>query len=180
MPIIITGSEGNIGRKLRTIFPDAIGIDVAPTAQIVADLATIDYAAPAVADAFRTADGLVHLATSPQPDAPDAVHFSAVTNAARLLGACERYDIRRLVLASSDWAAPKALMAGINTYGHSKRVFEAMAAMYAHTGRRAVALRFGWVPRDPAAVIGAPQWLLDNYWDDDRLFSEVTAALGPA
>ena len=178
MRLLIIGSRGNIGRRLTEAFPDCIGIDVMPGADIVADLATIDYAAAPIADAFGTVDGVIHLATSANPSAEDGVHFSAVTNAARLLAACEKYDVPRIVLASSDWAQPKALMAKINAYGHSKRVFEAMAAMYAHTGRRAVALRFGWVPRDAAALVGAPQWLLDNYWDDKRLIAEVRTALG--
>ena len=178
MRLVITGSQGNIGRRLRAAFPDTVGIDIVEGAEIIGDLATLDFDAPAVADALRSVEGVVHLATSPNPSAPDAVHFTAVTNAARLLAACERYDVNRLVLASSDWAQPKALMAGINVYGHSKRVFEAMAAMYTHTGRRGVALRFGWVPHDPAQLVGAPQWLMDNYWDDARLLAEVRGALG--
>jgi hypothetical protein len=86
--------------------------------------------------------------------------------------------VPRLILASSDWAAPKVAWAEINTYGHSKRVFEAMAAMYQHaTGCRATGLRFGWVPASPASLIGAEPWLLENYWDDARLVREVEAAL---
>jgi nucleoside-diphosphate-sugar epimerase len=86
--------------------------------------------------------------------------------------------VPRLVLASSDWAAPKAGWAGINTYGHSKRVFEALTAMYSHVpGRRAVAVRIGWVPGDRSALESAADWLLANYWDDARLIAEVTAAL---
>jgi nucleoside-diphosphate-sugar epimerase len=70
-------------------------------------------------------------------------------------------------------------MAEINVYGHSKRVMEAMAAMYAMTpGRRAVALRIGWVPGDPGELQGAEDWLLANYWDDARLIAAFAAALG--
>ena len=73
---------------------------------------------------------------------------------------------------------PKRGWAEINTYGHSKRVFEALAAMYSHvSGRRAVALRIGWVPRGKSELEGAADWLLANYWDDARLITEVTAAL---
>lgn len=178
MKLIITGSEGNIGRKLRPAFPDAVGIDIAPGADIVADLSAIDYDAPEVKAAFEAADGLLHLATCANPDAPDAVHFQAVIDAARLLDACRTYRIARVVLPSSDWADPKPLMARINTYGHSKRVLEAMAAMYGQSSGRAVALRFGWVPHSPQALEGAPDWLLANYWDTGRLIAEVRAALG--
>ena len=179
MRLIITGSTGNIGRRLAAAFPDAIGIDIDPEADISADLSTIDYEARLVRQAFEQADGLIHLATSANVDDPDWVHWRAVVDTARLVEACARHDIGRLVLPSSDWAEPKPGWAGINVYGHSKRVFEAMAQMYSATpGRHAVALRFGWVPRDPAEVEIAEDWLRANYWDDDRLIAEVGSALG--
>ena len=177
--LLITGSQGNVGRRLMAAFPGAVGVDRQPGADIVADLSTADYDLGPLAEAIRGASGLVHLATSPDPDAPDPVHYAAVVDAARLVAACAAANVPRLVLASSDWAAPKAGWAGINTYGHSKRVFEALAAMYSHSlGRRAVALRIGWVPRDKSALEGAPDWLRANYWDDTRLIAEVTAAFG--
>ena len=177
MQLIITGSEGNIGRRLRAAYPGSIGIDVAAGAEIAADLAGIDYDAPDIRAAFERADGVIHLATSARPQDAGAIHYQAVTNTARLVAACAGFGIKRLVLASSDWAEPKTLMAKINTYGYSKRVFEAMAAMYSHSTGHAVALRFGWVPHDPPGP-DTPQWLLDNYWDDARLLAEVRAALG--
>src|ERR1700712_1056643 len=100
MRLVIIGSEGNVGRRLMAAFPGSIGIDAKPGATIVADLATIDYDTPAVADALKTADGVVHLATSANPGAPDHVHFTAVVNTARLVAACEKYDVLRLVLPS--------------------------------------------------------------------------------
>ena len=179
MPLIITGSEGNIGRRLMAAFPDAIGIDRHPDADISEDLSSVDYEATIVRRAFETCDGLIHLATSADVVAPESVHWRAVVDGARLVEACASYNVPRLVLPSSDWAAPKSAMAQINVYGHSKRVFEAMAAMYAMTpGRRAVALRFGWVPRDPSELDDAPDWLMANYWDDERLIAEVKGALG--
>lgn len=179
MPLIIVGSCGNIGRRLLAAFPTALGIDRHPDADIVADLSAIDFDAAAVRRAFESCDGLVHVATSANIDDPDAVHWRAVVDTARLVEACARYGVPRLVLPSSDWAEPKVAMAEINVYGHSKRVLEAMAAMYAMTpGRRAVALRLGWVPRDPGELEQAEPWLRANYWDDTRLVAEVTAALG--
>ena len=181
MTIIIVGSMGNVGRRLMPAFPGAIGIDRVPGADIVADLAGIDYDAPEIRRAFEAADGLIHVATSANIEDPDAVHWQAVVDTARLVQTCDRYNIRRVVLPSSDWAAPKTRWAQheMNAYGHSKRVMEAMAAMYNMTpGRRAVALRIGWVPNDPAEVETAAPRLQANYWDDARLIAQMKTALG--
>jgi nucleoside-diphosphate-sugar epimerase len=181
MTILIFGAMGNIGRRLMPAFPGAIGIDRVPGADIVADLATIDYTAPEIAAAFAKADGVIHVATSANTGDPDAVHWAAVTATARLLQACDRYDIKRVVIPSSDWADPKTRWAAHNqnAYGHSKRVFEEMAHMYnvGHTDRHCVALRIGWVT-DYANVLKADQWLQANYWDDARLIGQMQAALG--
>ena len=112
---------------------------------------------------------------------PDAVHWQAVTDTARLLAACDRYDIRRVVIPSSDWAEPKTrwAMQNQNAYGYSKGVFEAMARMYnVNPNRHCVALRIGWVARNLAEVEAADIWLQANYWDDARLIGQVQAALG--
>jgi nucleoside-diphosphate-sugar epimerase len=178
MTIVIFGSEGNVARRLKAAFPDHIGIDRIAGADIVADLATVDYAEPRIAEALATAEAVLHVATSANVEAPDGVHYQAVIDAARLLNACQKHNVRRLVLPSSDWAEPKGGWATINPYGHSKRIFEAMAEMYNVTpGRKAVALRIGWVPRSHAELVGAPQWLIDNYWPDERLIAAFKAAL---
>lgn len=181
MTILIFGAMGNIGRRLMTAWPDAIGIDRVAGADIVADLASIDYNAPHIRAAFEVADGVIHVATSASVEAADAMHWDAVVATARLMAACDRHDIRRVVLPSSDWAEPKTRWAQheLNAYGHSKRVFEAMALMYNMTpGRCAVALRIGWVPHDPAEVARAAPWLQANYWDDAHLIAQVKSALG--
>jgi nucleoside-diphosphate-sugar epimerase len=182
MTIIIVGAMGNIGRRLMTAFPGTIGIDRVPGADIVASLADIDYDEPAVKAAFESADGLIHVATSANTGDPDAVHWQAVADTARLLAACDRHDIRRVVIPSSDWADPKTRWAAHNqnAYGHSKRVFEEMAHMYnvGHPDRHCVALRIGWVARNYAEVEAADQWLQANYWDDARLIGQMQAALG--
>jgi nucleoside-diphosphate-sugar epimerase len=100
MPLIIIGSCGNIGRRLMAAFPDAIGIDRHPDADLVADLSAIDYDAGPVRRAFENCDGLIHVATSANIDDPDAVHWRAVVDTARLVEACARYGIPRLVLPS--------------------------------------------------------------------------------
>jgi nucleoside-diphosphate-sugar epimerase len=176
--LVITGSEGNIGRRLRAAFPDVVGIDVHRGADIVADLGGLDYTRRFVDEALRSADGVVHLATSADPDASDDQHWQAVANTARLVAACAHVGVPRLVIASSDWAEPKNGLP-INAYGHSKRVMEALAAMYALApGRHAVALRVGWVPGSADELAAAPEWLRANHWDDARLVAEFSQALG--
>jgi nucleoside-diphosphate-sugar epimerase len=178
MRLVIAGSEGNIGRRLKVAFPDAIGIDVRRGADIVADLATVDFSRAVIAEALTRADAVVHLATSADPDAPDDIHWQAVANGARLFAACAHAGVPRIVVASSDWAEPKNGMT-TNAYGQSKRVMEALAAMYSLApGRDAVALRVGWVPASADEVPLAPDWLRDNYWDDARLLTEFRRALG--
>jgi nucleoside-diphosphate-sugar epimerase len=180
MTILIFGATGNIGRRLKPAFPGAIGIDRVPGADIVADLATIDYDAPEIVAAFEKADGVIHVATSANTNDPDAIHWAAVTATARLLEACDRHDIRRVVIPSSDWAEPRTRWAAHdqNAYGWSKGVFEAMARMYnVRTHRHCVALRIGWVT-DYANVEKADEWLQANYWDDKRLIGQMKAALG--
>ncbi len=178
MRIVITGSEGNIGRRLRPAFPGAIGIDVRRGADIVADLATVDFSRRVIAEALSGADAVIHLATSADPDAADDVHWTAVANTSRLVAACAHAGVARIVLASSDWAAPKDGLA-VNAYGASKRVIEALAAMYAlGPGRSAVALRVGWVPSSADEIAAAPDWLRASHWDDARVVAEFRAALG--
>lgn len=181
MTIVIVGSMGNIGKRLMRAFPGTVGIDRIAGADIVASLGDIDYDAPAVRAAFEKADGLIHVATSANVNDPESVHWQAVIDTARLLQACDRYDIRRVVIPSSDWADPKTRWAAHNpnAYGHSKRVFEEMAHMYnIKPHRHCVALRIGWVAKTPEEVARADQWLQANYWDDARLIGQMQAALG--
>ena len=148
------------------------------SADIVADLATIDYERRVISEALAHAHAVIHLATCADPEASDVVHWHAVANAARLFAACAAAHVPIVVVASSDWAEPRNGRA-INAYGHSKRVMEVLAAMYALApDRRAVALRVGWVPRALDEVAAAPDWLNANYWDDVRLIDEFRRALG--
>ncbi len=183
MRIVITGSEGNIGRRLKAAFPGSTGIDIVRGADILADLGTIDYERALIRATLANADAVVHLAADHRPEAPDDAHWQSVANAARLFAACAHLNVPRIVAASSDWAEPKKAMleAGltVNAYSHSKRVMEALAAMYClKPGRVAVALRVGWIPRDPSELTTAAPWLLANYWDDARLIAEFRKAVG--
>lgn len=177
MAIVITGSEGNIGKRLMRAFPGAIGVDVKPGAAVVADLATAEFGRGRLWAAFAGAEAVIHLAASADPAAAAAVHLQSVIVAARLFAACAELKVPRIVAASSDWADPK--FAGSNAYGRSKRILEEMAAIYSGVpGQTAVALRVGWVPADVGEVVDAPDWLALNYWDDARLIAEVRTALG--
>ncbi len=181
MTVIILGSMGNIGRRLMPVFPGAIGIDRVPGAHIVTSLSDIDYDAPDVRAAFEKADGVIHVATSANVGDPDAVHWQAVVDTARLLAACDRFGIRRVVIPSSDWADPYTRWSdqNPNVYGRSKAVFETMADMFNQTpGRHCVALRIGWVAPDKATADAAAPWLRANYWDTEKLVLQMQAALG--
>lgn len=182
MRIIILGAMGNVGRRLMAGFPGAVGIDRLAGADIVASLDSIDYFSPAVREVFGSADGVIHVATSANVEDADKVHWQAVIDTARLLAACDAYDIKRVVIPSSDWADPKTRWAANapNAYGHSKRVFEEMAHMYnvGHPDRHCVALRIGWVALSREDYEASPPWLQANHWDDARLIGQMQAALG--
>jgi nucleoside-diphosphate-sugar epimerase len=179
MKTVIFGSEGNVGKRLKTLFPGAFGVDRVPGADLVASMENVDYDAEPLKSLLREADLVLHLATSANINAPDDVHYQAVIDAARLLAACQRVPVPRVLLPSSDWADPKRGWPPINVYGHSKRVFETMAAMYNYsTGKLCVAFRIGWVAKDQKELDGAPAPAMRaNYWDEPRLFREVLRAL---
>ncbi len=177
MAIVITGSEGNVGRRLMRAFAGAVGVDAQPGAAIVADLATVDYAAGPLRDALADAEAVIHLAACADPHAPDSVHWRSTMATTRLFVACAEIGVPRVIAASSGWAEPAAGLY-LNAYAHSKRVVEALAAMYDEAaGRTGIAIRVGWVPGDPAAVAAAPPLLARDYWDDARLVAEFRAAL---
>jgi nucleoside-diphosphate-sugar epimerase len=178
--IVITGSEGNIGRRLKPAFPGAIGIDVRRGADIVADLATVDFSRRVIAEALSAADGVIHLGASAEPDAPDDIHWTAIANTVRLVAACAHAGVARVVLAWPDRAEPKDGRA-VDANGASKRVIEALASMYAlGPGRSAVALPLGWVPQSADEIAAAADGLRAGFWNDARLVAEFRAALGIA
>ena len=171
--IIIVGGCGTIGKKLKRAWPNALTVDRAESADIRCDLADIDPINSALASVFERAEVVIHLATSADPQATDVTHFTSVVHTAKVVAACASAGVPKLLLASSDWAAPKVRHLTVNVYGHSKRVLEAMAAMYSHGGdRMAVAIRIGWVPDEELAIADAPDWLLENHWSDERLIHE--------
>lgn len=177
--LIVTGACGNIGRRLMAAWPDAIGIDCVAGTHHTIDLVTTDFESAFWSALLGRASGLVHLATSANPDAPADIHLQAVSVTARLVEACYRARVPGLVLPSSDWAEPKSPDLEINAYGYSKRALENLARLYdQQPGLRARAIRIGWVPADSNALEAAPDWLKDNYWSDEALFAAFEEALG--
>jgi len=179
MKILITGSEGNIGRRLAGVFPDTIGIDIRPGADIRANLEFIDYEDRDVRRALETSDALIHLANSADPVAPADIHWQDVINASRLFSAAMKRGVKCLVVASSDLAAPGDER-DLTTFGHTKRVVEIMTAMFDHEeGRRGRPVRIGWVPRDQNELKSATPDLQERHWSDKRLATAFRRALGP-
>jgi nucleoside-diphosphate-sugar epimerase len=178
MAILITGAAGNIGRRLMAGLPETVGLDRIAGSDIHADLGTVNFRRDPLRAALAAAEAVIHLATNSDPKAPASLHWQAIGDTARLLAACAAAKVPRVVLPSSDWAEPGPGMRP-NAYGHSKRVIEAMAAMYMQdTGLTAIALRIGWVPGSAGELQRAPDWLAARYWDDARLVAEFRNALG--
>lgn len=179
MNLVITGSEGNIGRALRKVFPDAIGIDRRQCAHIICDLHDANLFSGPVGDALASADAVIHLATSPDPHSSPKDHFASLTATTRLVEACACLRVPRLILPSSGWAYPTVgWPRRMTAYGWSKRAIEALAEMYRAAGLHCVALRYGWVAeRVEDLPQDAPPALLASWWSYDRLEHEVRAAL---
>src|SRR5689334_15161603 len=109
MKTVIFGSEGNVGRRLKRLFPGAFGVDRSADAgpDLVASMRDVDYDAEPLRSRLTEADLVIHVATSANINDPDDVHYQAVIDAARLVAACQRVPVPRLLLPSSDWADPK-------------------------------------------------------------------------
>ncbi|MDF3131095.1 NAD(P)-dependent oxidoreductase [Kiritimatiellaeota bacterium B1221] len=178
--IILIGGCGTIGLKLHKAWPLAICVDKLPHADLQLDLADLDGNDSNFLELLGTADVVIHLATSADPDAAACIHLESIANTAKLLKACTSAGVPKLVMASSDWARPKARHLKMNAYGYSKQAIEAMASMYALSKNRdAVAIRIGWVPDTAQQLSEAPSWLLKNYWDDQRLITEFKYHIDP-
>jgi nucleoside-diphosphate-sugar epimerase len=163
MKVLVTGSAGVVGqpvwRELARRGHEVRGLDRAPTPElgdaIVADIAD----AEAVRAAVRGMDAVAHLAAQPveAPFAelvgPNVVGLFNVMNAAREEG------VRRVVLTSSmmvvasreiERPARTDAARPVNHYALTKLWAEQMGKMYAQQyGMSVVAVRLGWVVRDP-------------------------------
>ena len=174
--MVIIGGCGNIGKKLKREWPTAISVDREKDADFVYDLRKLGSTDTKLHDVLASSDVVIHLATSADPEATDTVHFQSLENTAKLVNACACVNVPKLILASSDWAEPNEHK--INTYGHSKRVMEAMSEMYSQNEYRvSTAIRIGWVPDDDLVMEEAPEWLLKNYWSTSRLIEEFNKVI---
>lgn len=153
MRVLITGSEGSIGRVLRAgLDHEVIGLDLAEGAEHVGDCAD-----PAFVDAVVARvrpDAVVHLAGVPtESSLPEALSSHVLTTAA-LAEAMVAHGIPRIVYASSNHAVgrtPRGALVTTGTrprpdtfYGTAKVAAEALLSLYADRhGLTAVACRIG-------------------------------------
>ena len=145
MTVLIFGAMGNIGRRIMPAFPGAIGIDRVAGADIVADLATIDYEAPEIVAAFKKADGVIHVATSANTRDPDAVHWTAVTATARLLAANGVVTDLETALFQADHGSPAEALAAARAEWSARRSIhtaDALGWALHAAGRDGEALRY--------------------------------------
>ena len=85
-----------------------VGFLVLALADITCDLSALNEGDSAFFSILKTAEVVIHLATSPDPEASELIHFNSVVSTAKLVSACAAANVPKLILASSDWAEPKA------------------------------------------------------------------------
>lgn len=183
-PVIVTRSEGPVGRRLRALLPDMVGVDSAEGADLRLDLAHDDFAATGLHAALAKAGAVLHLHGATDPTVAAESDGSGMAGTARLVRACGALRVPRLVLAAPGPAphTPHAHGA-VARIGHA---IDAIVAAYdALPGCSAQALSLGWVPPDLSPpdlslLDHAPDWLRAGYWTDDVLAAAVQRALGLA
>ena len=158
--ILITGSEGVVGRRLRAVFPNAYGLDIASSADVRADL--LDY--PDLPDC----DVIIHLAcatknpTAPFEEQAPNLHMAEVV----VLTSISRGV--PVVFASSVWAQVHPL----NAYACMKRCVEQMVD--SHGG---ASIRLGWIGHTPETLAEADTFLRSVAWSDEQLHAEFLNAV---
>jgi uronate dehydrogenase len=196
MRVLLTGSEGSIGRVvgpgLRDLDHEVVGADLVGTAERV-----VDCTDPAAVDALvgeTRPDAVVHLAGIPtESSLPDALN-SHVLSTAALLEAMVRHDARRIVYASSNHAvgrtprldaADHEVLLGVDVpprpdtfYGVAKVGAEALLRLYADRyGLDTVACRIGSFLDRPESRRGLSTWLSPA--DAVRMFHAALTAPDP-
>ncbi|MBI1418805.1 MAG: hypothetical protein GC146_16435 [Limimaricola sp.] len=180
-PVIVTGSEGPVGRRLRALLPEMIGVDEAEGADLRLDLAHDDFNATGLQAVLAKAGAVLHLHTSADPTAPAESHVSGMEGTTRLVRACGALRVPRLVLAASQLAAPDHAPHARGAVARIGHAIDAIVAAYdSLPGCSAQALSLGWVPHDLSLLDHAPDWLRAGYWTDDVLGAAVQGALGLA
>lgn len=169
MRILLTGSEGSIGRVLRAgLTHEVIGFDLAEGAEHVGDCTDPARVLEVVGQVQP--DAIVHLAGIPtESSLPEALSSHVLTTAA-LLEAMVVHRVPRIVYASSNHAVgrtPRGAVVGVDTrprpdtfYGTAKVATEALLSLY--TDRHdltAICCRIGSFLERPETRRSLSTWL---------------------
>jgi uronate dehydrogenase len=187
--VLLTGSSGSIGRVLAPGLT-ALGHEVVGVDLTGADL-TLDCTDPVAVDAAMAEvrpDAVIHLAgISSESSLPDALS-SHVLSTGALLEAMRRFDVPRIVYASSNHAVgrmPRSVLLGGDIharpdtfYGVGKVAAEALLHLYVDRyGMDAVSIRIGtFLPR-PTTRRQLSTWL--SHEDGVRMFDAALTAPSP-
>jgi uronate dehydrogenase len=196
MRVLLTGSEGSIGRVvgpgLRGLGHEVVGVDLAGGADLVADCTDPAAVEAVVADARP--EGIVHLAGIPtESSLPDAL-TSHVLSTGALLEAMVRHDVRRIVYASSNHAVGRTphldahdreVVLGVDVpprpdtfYGVAKVGAEAVLRLYADRyGLDTVSCRIGSFLDRPTSRRALSTWL--SHGDAVRMCHAALTAADP-
>lgn len=116
MTVLITGSEGFIGNQLKRHLPDAIGLDIKPSADVQHD---IREPLPDIDDV----DAIVHLAalTGIQQceENTELAYFTNVAGTRNVIGFCIENNVKHLIFASS-----ASTYRGDSLYAKTKQISE--------------------------------------------------------
>lgn len=140
--IIVTGSNGRVGRALVAYWKDhghvVVGYDL-PVDLRKSDLVT----------GFEGTDTVVHLATArPSPYEPIETAESNIQMAVNVLRVSSRAKVRRVIFASSCWASPEEHgIPNFTYYSASKIAMEALLRAWSEEqAAPSVAIRIGYYP----------------------------------
>lgn len=184
--VVITGADGNIGRKLRHHFAPLgwtlrlLDATAADPAIRQADLSRWD---DGWADLFRDADAIIHLAADPSPRASwQSIVQNNLDLTLNVFEAAVRGNARRLIFASSNWTVaghrfeadkltPETPAYPVNAYGVSKLVGERLGRSYTERHNLSViCFRIGYCQRGdnrPGEHMGWGLWG-QRMWLSDR------------
>lgn len=192
--VLITGANGNIGRKLVAAMMDSYELrllDRSATGDVTAaDISVYDAG---WADAFQGIDTVIHLAGESQPTASwDQVHSANILGTANVLRAARAACVHRVIFAStnqimSGYRFSTALIttdappAPLNPYAISKLIGEELGRGFAaETGISFVAFRIGNImPAEniPGPGMGIGRWGQEMWLSNRDMVQAVICAI---